>query len=220
MKLKKYITSHHENTDRNYLERMIDDKVNCMKIAKEYGQHYWDGNRRYGYGGYKYIPGLWTPMAKKIINDYNLSNSSNILDIGCGKAYLIHEIKIILPDIKVTGIDISQHAIDESTTEIKPYLIKFDARQNLPYANKKFDFLLSIGLLHNFRMPELKNIISEINRISKKSYITVESYRDEHELFNLQCWALTAQSFFDDKEWEWIYKEYKYEGDYEFIYFK
>jgi hypothetical protein len=48
----------------------------------------------------------------------------------------------------------------------------------------------------------------------------VESYRNEKELFNLQCWALTAQSFLDEKEWQWLYKEYGYKGDYEFIYFQ
>ena len=97
---------------------------------------------------------------------------------------------------------------------------QMDAKKPLPYHDKQFDLLISIGLLHNFRLPDLKNAINEINRVSKKSYTMVESYRNEQELFNLQCWALTAQSFFDDEEWEWIYKEYDYQGDYEFIYFK
>ena len=220
MKKKNYITQLHENTDRDYLNRMNDDKIHCMKIAKKYEKDYWDGDRRYGYGGYKYIPGLWTSMAKEIITDYNLSETSNILDLGCGKGYLIHEIKIIIPKIKVTGIDISKHAISQATPQIRPYMLQMDAKKPLPYHDKQFDLLISIGLLHNFRLPDLKNTINEINRVSKKSYTMVESYRNEQELFNLQCWALTAQSFFDDKEWEWIYKEYDYQGDYEFIYFK
>ena len=102
MNKKNYITQLHENTDRDYLNRMNDDKIHCMKIAKKYEKDYWDGDRRYGYGGYKYIPGLWTSMAKEIILDYNLSETSEILDLGCGKGYLIHEIKIIIPKIKVT----------------------------------------------------------------------------------------------------------------------
>ena len=220
MNKKSYITQLHENTNRDYLSRMNDDKIHCMKIAKKYEKDYWDGDRRYGYGGYKYIPGLWTSMAKEIIIDYNLSETSNILDLGCGKGYLIHEIKIIIPKIKVTGVDISKHAISQATPQIRPYMSQMDAKKPLPYHDKQFDLLISIGLLHNFRLPDLKNVINEINRVSKKSYTMVESYRNEQELFNLQCWALTAQSFFDDKEWEWIYKEYDYQGDYEFIYFK
>ena len=57
----------HNSTKRNYLKRMNDDKVYCMKIAKKYGKNYWDGNRRFGYGGYKYIPGRWKKVAEKII---------------------------------------------------------------------------------------------------------------------------------------------------------
>ena len=48
----------------------------------------------------------------------------------------------------------------------------------------------------------------------------VESYRTDLELFNLQCWALTCQTFFSKKEWIYLFKELKYKGDYEFIYFR
>ena len=47
-----------------------------------------------------------------------------------------------------------------------------------------------------------------------------ESYRNNQELFNLQCWALTCETFFSPKEWMWIFKESGYKGDYEFIYFQ
>ncbi|MDC1280937.1 class I SAM-dependent methyltransferase [bacterium] len=220
MSLKKYLTLHHQSTKRDYLSRMNDNKINCMMISKKYGKDYWDGDRRYGYGGYSYIPGLWTNIAKKIINDYKLSNSSKILDLGCGKAFLLHEIKKLIPHIKLTGIDISSYAINNTTIEMKSHLSTYDARNVLPYKNMEFDFLLSLGMLHNFRLPELKGVIQEINRVAKNSYIMVESYRNEKELFNLQCWALTAQSFLDNEEWEWLYKEYDYKGDYEFIYFE
>ena len=78
------VTPLHLATKRDYLGRMIDDKVECMKVAKEYGKEYWDGDRRFGYGGYKYIPGRWTPVAESLIEMYGLSNDSSILDIGCG----------------------------------------------------------------------------------------------------------------------------------------
>ena len=35
----------------------------------------------------------------------------------------------------------------------------------------------------------------------------VESYRSEKELFNLQCWALTCDSFFTPSEWKYIFKK-------------
>ena len=49
---------------------MTDNKAYCMKVAKKYEKDYWDGNRKFGYGGYKYIPGRWKAVAQKLINNY------------------------------------------------------------------------------------------------------------------------------------------------------
>ena len=72
---------------------MFQNKVYCMKIAKKYGEQYWDGNRRFGYGGYKFIDGYWKQTALKLIKTYRLNNDSKILDTGCGKGFLLHELK-------------------------------------------------------------------------------------------------------------------------------
>ncbi len=58
------VTPLHKATKRDYVARMMDDKVHCMLKAKEYEHDYWDGDRRYGYGGYQYIEGRWTPVAQ------------------------------------------------------------------------------------------------------------------------------------------------------------
>ena len=78
--LKNFVTPLHQATKRDYLARMIDDKVVCMLKAKEYEGDYWDGDRRYGYGGYKFIDGRWKPVAEALISDYKLTNDSSILD--------------------------------------------------------------------------------------------------------------------------------------------
>jgi hypothetical protein len=62
--------------------------------------------------------------------------------------------------------------------------------------------------------------VKEIERVGKKKFIVVESYNNTKQLFNLQCWALTAESFFSSKEWVWLFKKFGYKGDYEFIYFE
>ena len=67
---------------------------------------------------------------------------------------------------------------------------------------------------------DLTNAITEMNRVGKKKYLVVESFRNIKELFNLQCWALTANAFFSKSEWTWLLKKNNYSGDYEFIYFK
>ena len=83
-----------------------------------------------------------------------------------------------------------------------------------------FDLVISIGCFHNLEIFDLKNSLSEINRVGKKKFILVESYRNNKELFNLQCWALTCESFFSKNEWIWIFKKFGYNGDFEFIYFE
>ena len=121
---KSFISKVHNSTKRNYVQRMVNNKIKCMKIAKKYGYDYWDGDRKYGYGGYRFIPGRWTPIAKKIIKTYKLNNNSKILDLGCGKGYLLFEIKKLLPRIKLQGFDISHYAIKNSNKETKPMIIK------------------------------------------------------------------------------------------------
>mgnify|MGYP001387235402 CR=1 FL=1 len=96
----------------------------------------------------------------------------------------------------------------------------YDATKKLPFKNNSFDLVISLGTLHNFSLSSLSKCIFEINRVGKKSYIMVESYRNDTELFNLQCWALTCESFFSETEWKWLYKEFNYSGDHEFIYFR
>ena len=216
----KLINKLHHSTKRNYLKRMTDNKIYCMKIAKKYEFDYWDGNRKYGYGGYKFIPGRWTSVAKKIIKQFKLNNNSKILDAGCGKGYLLYEIKQILPNIKIVGFDISRYGIRNSHPKIKKYLFNHDITQKTKFKNKEFDLVISLGCLHNLKIYNLIKTIKEIVRIGKKNYIMVESYRNNKELFNLQCWALTCQSFFSDDQWIWILKSSGFKGSYEFIHFK
>lgn len=214
------VTPLHQSTKRDYIGRMMDDKVHCMLKAKEYEFDYWDGDRRYGYGGYRFIEGRWKPVAQALIDTYGLNEDSKILDVGCGKAFLLYEIKKLLPQIEIAGFDISRHGLAGARDMVKPYLFNHRAEQPYPYPDKQFDLVISIATLHNLRVLDLRNALQEIERVGKNKYIVVESYRNESELFNLQCWALTAEAFFDTAAWIWLYQHFGYSGDYEFIFFE
>ena len=153
-KLVNYITSLHTSTKRNYIDRMNDDKVKCMITAKKYSKEYWDGDRRYGYGGYNYIPGRWKKVAESLIKNYKLSNDSSILDVGCGKAFLLFELKTLLPDLKICGLDSSKYAIENSKKEIKNHLIVHNAKDKYPFEDNKFDLVISLNTLHNLKIFE------------------------------------------------------------------
>ena len=217
--LKNIVTPLHKRAKREYLPRMVDDKVHCMLKAKEYEYDYWDGDRRYGYGGYKY-DGRWKPVAQTFIDTYGLTNNSKVLDVGCGKAFLLHEIKQLLPGAECLGFDISKHGMADAPEAIRPHLFRYRAQDAYPFGDKYFDLVISLGCLHNLRLFELKTACAEIQRVGRQGYIMLESYRNELEQFNLQCWALTCESFFDTAEWIWLYRHFGYTGDYEFIYFE
>src|SRR5919206_1948818 len=119
------VTPLHKATKRDYLARMIDDKVTCMLKAKEYEADYWDGDRRFGYGGYKYLAGRWKPVAQALIDIYGLKNGAKILDVGCGKAFLLYELKKLLPDAQIAGFDISHHGLADAKEEVRPYLFRY-----------------------------------------------------------------------------------------------
>lgn len=99
-------------------------------------------------------------------------------------------------------------------------MFNHDINQKTNFKNKEFDLVISLGCLHNLKIYNLVKTIREIVRIGKKNYIMVESYRNNKELFNLQCWALTCQSFFSDDQWIWLLKSSGYKGCFEFIHFK
>jgi protein-L-isoaspartate(D-aspartate) O-methyltransferase len=210
----------HNSTKRDYVGRVNEsDKAENAKIAKQFDRDYWDGDRRYGYGGYRY-DGRWLKIAQKMAEHYNLKYGDKILDIGCGKGFLLYEFTQAVPGIEVTGVDISEYAIKNSKEEIKEKL-KIGKAQELNFEDSSFDFVFSLNAFHNLHIYDLKKAVQHIQRVSKdKSYILVESYRTEEEKANLLYWQLTCECFFTPEEWHWLFNEWGYTGDYGFIFFE
>ena len=162
------VTPLHRSTKRDYLARMVDDKVNCMLKAKEYEFDYWDGDRRYGYGGYKYMPGRWKPVAEATYpNLQPQARRSKVLDVGCGKAFLLYEMQLLMPELQLTGFDISQHGLAQRHPEFRGTLFRYRAQDAYPFGDQAFDLVISLGCLHNLRIFELKTALAEIERVGK-----------------------------------------------------
>jgi len=215
-----FITNHHKQTKRDYLARV--NKINKSEAAikaKKWDFDYWDGSRDVNYGGY-YYDGRWEPIAKKIIDFYKIKPGNKILDIGCGKGFLLYELKKQVPGVIIRGLDISSYAIKNAKEEVKEYLEIGDANK-LPYYDKEFDLVLSVNTLHNLYCFDLFSALQEIERVGKeKKYLCVESYRNETEKVNLLYWQVTCEAFFNTDEWKWIFNQNNYRGDYSFIFFE
>lgn len=215
-----FFQEYNKSTKRDYVGRVTEyDKAECAEIATQWGYDYWDGDRKYGYGGYKY-DGRWLPLAKKILGHYGIKPGDKILDVGCGKGYMLYEFTQAVSGVEVAGLDISQYAIDNAKEEVKPFLTQGHARK-LPYEDNSFDFIFSNTTLHNLPPHDLYEAIREIERVGKKDkYICVESFRNQREKANLLYWQLTCEAFFSPEGWLWWYKHCGYTGDYGFIYFE
>jgi protein-L-isoaspartate(D-aspartate) O-methyltransferase len=212
----------HKKTTRDYLARVNDKeypKAKAATLAKQWGYDYWDGDRRINYGGYRYIPGRWSPVANALIQHYGLKDGDKVLDIGCGKGFQILELAKTLPGLKLRGIDISSYAIENASPEIK-HLIDEGTAAHLPYQDKEFDLVFSINTLHNLTNKELDLALREMRRVGKRQYLCVESYRNEIEKVNLLYWQVTCEQFNTPEDWEWWFKSTEYSGDHSFIYFE
>ena len=104
--------------------------------------------------------------------------------------------------------------------KIREKLFIHRAQDEYPFEDQSFDLVLSLTTLHNLCIYDLASALAQMQRVGKEKYLVVESYRNAQELFNLQCWALTCESFFSPQEWQWLFEQFNYTGDYEFIFFE
>jgi len=220
MALVDFVSIIHKSTPRDYLARVNEfPKAEAARLAKQWGYDYWDGDRKTGYGGMRY-DGRWRKVADAMVAHYGLKPGDKILDVGCGKGFLLYDFTQALPGVEVHGLDISGYAIEHAKPEVKECLVEGHARK-LPFADGEFDLVVSITTLHNLYCYELNDALKEIERVGKKNkYICVESYRNEVEKANLLYWQMTCEAFNTPEEWEWWFKLTGYTGDHSLIYFE
>lgn len=219
---RRFITRNHIGTKRDYLARVNNlemPKHRAAELAKQWGFDYWDGDRSINYGGHFYKKGYWESTARGLIETYSLNSKSRVLDVGCGKGFLLKEIVDLVPGIDICGLDVSSYAIDNAHPDIA-HQLKLGHAARLPFNDQEFDLVFSINTLHNLHAYDLHSALLEIQRVGKSSFICVESYRDEIEKQNLLYWQVTCEAFNTPDEWLWWFKLAGYTGDYEFIFFE
>jgi protein-L-isoaspartate(D-aspartate) O-methyltransferase len=223
MALVDFMSVLHKSTTRDYLARVNDPdypKAKAATLAKQWGYDYWDGDRRINYGGYRYLEGRWEKVARAMVDHYDLPERPRILDIGCGKGFLLFDFLKLLPEADIHGLDISDYALANSKEEIRDRLVLGNATQ-LPWPDDYFDLVISITTLHNLHNYDLDKALREMERVGKgNKYLCVEAYRTEEEKANLLYWQVTCEAFCTPEEWQWWFQQTSYTGDYSFIYFE
>jgi len=208
------LMANYPKAKRNLEERAAGKTDEERSIARQFGEDFFDGARRYGYGGYSYHSKFWEPVVPAFEEFYNLTSESRVLDIGCGKGFMLYDFTRLIPGVTVAGIDISQYAIANAKEEVRPFVEVGDARE-LPFEDDSFDLVISITTVHNLEREDCKKALLEIERISSDGkFITVDAYFDDEQKERMDMWNLTALTYMHTDEWKEFFKEAGYTGDY------
>lgn len=201
-------------TKRNLDERLSSKTEEDRTIARQFGREFFDGDRNQGYGGFRYMPRFWQPVIPTFKEYWQLDGTISVLDVGCAKGFMLHDLAEMIPGITVKGVDLSSYAIEHAMDDLKPHLKVANATQ-LPFADKSFDVVISINTVHNLDRDDCGRALQEIQRVSRgKSFITVDAFRNAEEEERMFAWNLTAKTIMSVDEWIAFFKEVGYTGDY------
>ena len=200
-------------TKRNISARESAKNAEVIRIAREYGEAYFDGDRAYGYGGYRY-DGRWVPVAKDMVAYFNLKPGDRFLDIGCAKGFLLQDLQTVCPGLEVFGLDISAYALSRIDKSIKGRVVQGNAYR-LPFETGAFSAAVSINTLHNLPKAALIEGLQEIQRIcGGRAFIQVDSYFTPEEKAIFESWVLTAEFHDYPEKWIEVFQSAGYTGGY------
>lgn len=201
-------------TKRSIDERGATKTEADRAIARKFGREFFDGDRSQGYGGFNYMPRFWQPVVPTFREHFGLKAGNSILDVGCAKGFMMHDMAELIPGLIVKGIDISDYAVANAMPDMKPHVQVADTRK-LPFPDKSFDVVISVNTVHNLERSECGQALREIERVARRgAFVTVDAYRDAEEQRRMEAWNLTARTMMHVDEWKAFFAAVGYTGDY------
>lgn len=199
---------------RNLDERAASKTEEDRTVARKFGREFFDGERRTGYGGFSYNPRFWQPVVPTFVEHWSLTGKSSLLDVGCAKGFMLHDLKELIPGISVKGVDVSEYAITNALPTVRDDVQVADAK-SLPFPDKSFDVVVSVNTVHNLDRSDCIRALSEIERVARgRAFITVDAYRNDDEMRRMYAWNLTAKTILSVDDWIELFAEAGYTGDY------
>ena len=199
-------------------ERVVGPNIRTTKnriIAAYRGKEYYDGDRKNGYGGFKY-DGRWKTIVDFMCQEYKLNQDSSVLVVGCEKGFILHDFHEKFPKMKVRGVDISKYAIENAMPSIKQYVQEAPFTK-LPFKDHEFDFVIAIGVVYTLNLADAMKCLKEIQRVGKgKSFLTLGAYKDPVGERLFRYWTLLGSTILHVDDWKEVLQESGYTGDYFF----
>jgi ubiquinone/menaquinone biosynthesis C-methylase UbiE len=154
------------------------------------------------------------PIAERLRDHYGLGAGQRVLDVGCAKGFLLHDLRRVVPGLGVAGLDVSGYALGQAMEDVRPWLVRGSA-EGLPFAKGAFDLVVSINTIHNLGRPACIEALREIERVSRRHrYVQVDSWLTEEQREKFERWQLTAATYSDPDGWRRLFREAGYGGDY------
>jgi SAM-dependent methyltransferase len=184
-------------------------------VALRRDEDFFDGDRDYGYGGFRY-DGRWVPIAERMCQEYGLDSDSSVLQINCEKGFLLHDLQQACDGLDVVGTETSTYAIDAALDSVKGK-IQLSPPDVLPFPERHFDCVIALGVVYTQTLEGAVKVLSEIQRVGKgASFITLASYETEEEFFLFRDWTLLGAQILKKEEWREVLEHADYVGDYYF----
>ena len=208
------LLANYPRAKRDIAKRGADKTDEDRAVARRFDHAFFDGDRRHGYGGFSYDPRFWQPVLPDFQRFYNLTAESAILDIGCAKGFMLHDLRVAIPGVTIAGIDVSEYAIEHAMPTVREFVQVADARA-LPFPDNSFDLVIAVNTVHNLVRADGVVALQEIERVSRAhAFITVDAYRTPQEQEAMLAWNLTAQTILSVDDWKTLFVEAGYTGDY------
>jgi len=191
----------------------LGNKAENRAIAMKFGKEYFDGTREQGYGGYCY-DGRWLPIAEDIVRHFKLKPGDRVLDVGCGKGFLVKDLMKVCPGLEVFGLDVSEYAVMNCESDVIGRVHVGNAT-HLAFPDNSFQAVLSINTVHNLDRAGCVRALQEMERLAPgKGYVQVDAYRNPAEEQMFLDWVLTARTYGTPQFWADLLREAGYTGDY------
>jgi pseudaminic acid biosynthesis-associated methylase len=116
------------------------------------------------------------PFWKELLDDLQLKN---VLEVGCNLGGNLRWIASILPPKNVYGVDINLKSLEELHNYYPAINAIWSPARDLPYRDRWFDLVFTMGVLIHQPEDALPIVMSEIVRCSKRYVLCSEYFAQE-----------------------------------------